>query len=436
MFHANQPPNFSDPRAHFAREIVETLRSRGFDALWAGGCVRDQLLGKTPKDYDVATNARPEQIRGVFGRRRTLLVGAAFGVVTVLPHQPSLGQVEVATFRRDGNYTDGRHPDQVSFSDPREDAQRRDFTINGLFYDPIEKRVIDYVGGEEDLGRRVIRCIGDPHQRFDEDKLRMIRAVRFATTLGFEIEPETRQAIQQRADEVRVVSAERIAAEMRRTLVHENSAAGLSEIRQLELWRQVLPEYANEVSSTRDQHWMSLIHLFEHLDSGWSFATALAALLWPLAHQRNAEQSVAQLTERWKLANVESKDAHWLLTHVTTILHAQRIAWPTLQSVLIDPRVGELLRLTRAIIRTTQGPHANMDALQYCEERLAWPAAQLNPAPLLNGNDLRTVGIPAGPELGRLLTAVRHAQLDGLLDDRETALAWVARQRSDDRGES
>src|SRR5262245_35516929 len=163
----------------FAVEVVHRLRESGHQALWAGGCVRDQLMGQLPKDYDVATDAEPDRIREVFGKRRTLPIGAAFGVITVLGRKGA-GQIDVATFRCDAAYSDGRHPDAVTFSDAEHDAQRRDFTINGLFYDPLEGRVIDYVGGQVDLEFRILRAIGNPSARIAEDKLRMLRAVRFA----------------------------------------------------------------------------------------------------------------------------------------------------------------------------------------------------------------------------------------------------------------
>ena len=196
----------------FAREITAKLQEAGYQALWAGGCVRDQMLGKEPKDYDVATSARPEQVRELFGHKRTLPIGASFGVITVLGPK-SAGQIEVATFRRDADYSDGRRPDAVEFTDAREDALRRDFTINGMFYDPVHDRVEDYVGGVEDLKKKVIRAIGNPHERIYEDKLRMLRAVRFSSTYGFEIDPATLDAIRQHAHEIKIVSGERIGAE-------------------------------------------------------------------------------------------------------------------------------------------------------------------------------------------------------------------------------
>ncbi len=194
-----------EQQRQFAVAVVQQLRSTGFEAYWAGGCVRDQLLGRTPKDYDVATNATPPEIRDVFGRRRTLAIGAAFGVVTVLG-PPGAGPIEVATFRRDDGYSDGRHPDTVTFTSAEEDALRRDFTVNGLFYDPVDEQVIDYVGGREDIERQVLRAIGDPKDRFTEDKLRMLRAVRLTSTLAFALDAPTVEAIQEMAGEISVVT--------------------------------------------------------------------------------------------------------------------------------------------------------------------------------------------------------------------------------------
>jgi len=210
-----------DKQQQFAEDVVGRLREAGFEAYWAGGCVRDQMMGRRPKDFDVATSATPEQIRELFGRRRTLAIGAAFGVITVLGGKP-LEPIEVATFRRDAAYSDGRHPDSVTFSSAEEDASRRDFTINGLFYDPVEKKVIDFVGGCEDMQRRVIRAIGCPRDRITEDKLRMLRAVRFAAALEFEIDEETFLAVREMADQIGVVSAERIAAEVTKMLIGRN----------------------------------------------------------------------------------------------------------------------------------------------------------------------------------------------------------------------
>src|SRR5208337_2552590 len=197
------PQSVEHPDRQFALEVVRRLRGAGFEAYWAGGCVRDELLGRRPKDYDVATSAAPPEIRGLFGQRRTLPLGAAFGVITVLGPRPA-GMIEVATFRQDADYSDGRHPDHVTFSSAREDAARRDFTINGMFFDPIDGQVIDFVGGQEDLRNQLIRAIGSPRLRFGEDKLRMLRAVRFTAAFGFSIDAETAAAVCEMAAEIAV----------------------------------------------------------------------------------------------------------------------------------------------------------------------------------------------------------------------------------------
>jgi poly(A) polymerase len=207
----------------FATDVVRRLRAAGHTALWAGGCVRDQLLGIEPHDYDVATDATPEQVQVLF--RRTVAVGVSFGVVEVLGPRPH--KVQVATFRSDGSYSDGRHPDAVVFSTPEEDARRRDFTVNGMFFDPLDRKVIDYVGGQEDLRHGVLRAIGDPAQRFAEDKLRLLRAVRFATRFSLTLDPATAHAIRAMAGEITVVSAERVAEELRKLLTDPRRADGM-----------------------------------------------------------------------------------------------------------------------------------------------------------------------------------------------------------------
>jgi tRNA nucleotidyltransferase/poly(A) polymerase len=412
----------------FAVDIVRQLRDAGFEALWAGGCVRDQLLGLTPKDYDVATSARPEQIRKLFGHRRTLAIGAAFGVVTVLGPK-SAGQIEVATFRCDGAYLDGRHPEHVTFSTAELDAQRRDFTINGLFYDPLADRVIDYVGGQEDLQRQVIRAIRNPHERFDEDKLRMIRAVRFAATFGFSIEPETMAAIGQLAGEIVIVSAERIAAELRRMLVHPRRALAMELLQQSSLLPVILPE-AVAIDSQSPQEdpaeaalrWETLLAILNHLQEP-GFATALAAVLRPLCHLSGADPALADtICRRWKLANEEIEVAGYLLRQEATIRAAQAIPWPQLQRILIGPHVAELLDFTSAVCRVLDG---NDDAVQFCRQKLALPTQELNPPPLLTGDDLKQLGLSPGPRFKQLLDALRDAQLDKIVQTRDQALDFI-----------
>ena len=413
-------PNPSAQR-DFALEIVNRLRAAGFEALWAGGCVRDQLLGRTPKDYDVATNATPEQIRDLFGRRRTLAIGAAFGVVTVLGPRAA-GQLDVVTFRSDAAYSDGRHPDSVTFTTAEEDAARRDFTINGLFYDPVENRVVDYVNGQADIERRVIRAIGDPRSRIQEDKLRMLRAVRFAAAYEFEIEPATLGAIQEMAAEVTSVSAERIGAEVRRMMLDARRAKALELLRQSNLLPHVLPEVAMLDESAMNEVKRRLAGLCEP-----TLPLALATLLSHDFAESTAAMETAPaahaLGRRLRFTNREIDGAQWLLRHASDIAIAPQLPWPRLQRLLIHEAGGELVTLREAI--------AGKDdpAAAYCRERLAWPAERLNPAPLLDGADLIQHGLAPGPQFAGLLEKVRDAQLIGEINSRDEALALIDRLR-------
>jgi len=407
-------PNVEKQR-EFAVEIVARLREAGFEAYWAGGCVRDELLGRTPNDYDVATNATPPQIRRLFGHRRTLPIGAAFGVITVLGPKEA-GMVEVATFREEAGYSDGRHPDRVTFSSAEEDAQRRDFTINGLFYDPIDRRVLDFVGGQEDLARRRIRAIGDPYERFTEDKLRMLRAVRFAATFDFELDAATLDAIRPMARQIEVVSAERIGGEVRRMLVGTGRDRAVRLLLDAGLADVVLPEVARaepEAVAQRDANLAVLGRLAEP-----SFPLAAAGLLDRLV----APEDVDELGRRLRLANKEIERIGWLLTHVDRIGDARSLPFSALQPLLIHEGIDELLALREACC-----PGA--EEVDYCRELLAQPREQLDPPPLLTGDDLKRHGIPPGPLYGRLLAAVRDAQLDGAIHGRDEAFALVDRLR-------
>ena len=270
----------------FAQQVVQQLSDAGFTALWAGGCVRDLLIGRTPKDYDVATNARPEQVREVFGKRRTLSVGESFGVIVVLGPK-SAGQVEVATFRTDGNYLDGRRPETVVFSSPEEDAQRRDFTINGMFYDPLKEEVMDFVGGQQDLAAGVLRAIGDPLERMEKDKLRMLRAVRFAATFDFELDVATADAVRSMADQISVVSAERIAQELRRMLVDQHRQRAVELCCDVDLLTRILPELKPVVNDV--ERWSRLtksLSLLTEPEFPLAFAVVLEAAIVPNSDER------------------------------------------------------------------------------------------------------------------------------------------------------
>jgi tRNA nucleotidyltransferase/poly(A) polymerase len=397
----------------FALEIVTRLRAAGCEALWAGGCVRDELLGLTPKDYDVATSAKPEQIRDLFGRRRTLAIGAAFGVVSVLGPRTA-GQIDVATFRTDAAYSDGRHPDSVTFSDAQHDARRRDFTINGLFYDPVAEQVVDYVGGQDDLRAQIIRAIGDPRLRLGEDKLRMLRAVRFAATFNFTIEPETMQAIQEMAPDITTVSAERIGMEIRRMLLDPNRAAALRLLRDSNLASHVLPELADLPGDA----WRQTLERMSRLSSP-TLSLALAALLLSVDGA-----DVHEVGRRLRYTNKENDRAAWLLDNLVTVAHAPSVPWPKLQRVLVHDGAHELVALAESF------SDANDNATTYCRERLTWPAEQLNPPPLVDGADLIGHGLRPGPQFSALLEEIRDAQLNGEIGTRQEALALADRLRA------
>jgi len=373
------------PRA-FATEVVRALRSAGHEALFAGGCVRDQLLGREPDDFDVATSARPEEIQRLF--RRTVAVGAAFGVIEVLGPKPIA--VEVATFRTDGPYSDGRHPDSVRFTTACEDALRRDFTINGMFFDPIAGQVIDHVGGERDLAGRIIRAIGEPRQRFHEDRLRLLRAVRFAARFDFVIEPQTWVAIHAMAAEVMTVSAERIADELRKLLTHPNRALGARLLAESGLLKIMLPELTGES-----------VNVLARLSRSASFPLAFAAL-WGEADPHR----IPAATERLRLANVERQRIRWLVENRLALVRANELPHHVLKPILAHPGVHELLELHTAT--------GNETAVHFVRDRLReWPAAVLDPPPLVTGDDLKDLGLTPGPNFRTILDGVRDAQLDG-----------------------
>jgi tRNA nucleotidyltransferase/poly(A) polymerase len=393
----------------FALQVVEMLRARGFEAYWAGGCVRDQLLGLVPKDYDVATDATPGLIRELFGERRTLAIGAAFGVVTVLGPRAA-GQIEVATFRSDAAYSDGRHPDHVTFTDARHDAERRDFTINGLFYDPVAEEVIDYVDGRADLEARLIRAIGDPRHRFDEDKLRMLRAIRFAATFGFEIERATFDAIREMAHQVGSVSAERIGMEIRRMLADSNRARALALLTDSGLLAQVLPEMVQA-----EEHFSNTSEALEKLIEP-SVAAAMAILCHPFGDGIERASSAGR---RLRFTNKEVERTSWILRQRDTIQHAADAPWPRLQRILVHDGIEELLATVEALVGSDH------EAIQFCRERLRWPRRKLDPEPLVDGSDLIAQGLKPGPQFSALLVQTRDAQLEGRIATKDEALALV-----------
>ncbi len=289
-----------EKQREFAIEVVQQLRDHGFEAYWAGGCVRDQLLHRTPYDYDVATHAEPAEIERVFHKRKTISMGAAFGVIAVIGPRGA-GQIEVTTFRQDISYSDGRHPDRVAYSSPQEDAKRRDFTINGMFYDPLQERIIDFVDGQSDLQNGIIRAIGDPRERFTEDKLRMMRAIRFAAVFDFRFDGATLAAIEEMADQIPIVSAERIAAEMRILLTIPHRVRAIELLRDSGLLHAILPEALDKAGQNAAGANASALNgglsLLGALQSP-TFSLALACLLHAVPEAKIAEI----VGRRWRLA--------------------------------------------------------------------------------------------------------------------------------------
>lgn len=430
-----------DAQRAFAVKAVEMLRRAGFEAYWAGGCVRDLLLEGTPKDYDVATSATPREVRKVFRDYHALAVGAAFGVMIIVG-PAGAGQLDVATFRSDQSYSDGRRPDRVLFSTAEEDVKRRDFTINGLLYDPIDGKVLDYVGGQEDLRRRVIRAIGDPTARITEDKLRMLRAVRFAARLGFAIDPETEAAIRQQARELVIVSAERITEELRAMLTNIHRKTAMSLCRQVGLLQYILPEamaahanakaanaptndHASSDGLTNDTSWSDTLRILAALPDP-DLPLALAAMLRQFAlalPPRERSQALLEIGRRLRISSDEAQRFAWLVTNAAALHNAERQKWSAIQPVLVHPGIAQLLDLMTAV---TAAGLANLQGdLGFCQACLARSAADLNPRPLVTGEDLIALEIPRGRHYQELLEAARSAQLDGELATRDEALAFV-----------
>ncbi len=448
----------------FAVEVVRRLRDAGCEALWAGGCVRDELLGQAPKDYDVATSALPEQVRRLF--RRTVAVGEAFGVVEVLGPRTSAGslKVQVATFRSDGAYSDGRRPDAVTFSSAREDAERRDFTINGMFFDPLENRLIDYVGGQSDLRGRMLRAIGDPARRISEDKLRMLRAVRLAARFDFAIDPATADAIRRMAPEIIVVSAERVADEFRKMLVDRHRARAMQLFMELGLAKPLLPELLPmcglpqglprpdgpglpppgmpaAVPWASGDLWEHILLVLDRLDDDPSFPLTFAALLHDVGkprtvgrtpdrytfygHEHVGRRMASEICLRLKTSNEERERVEWLVEKHQVLADVRQMRTSKVKTLLAHPGVRELLALHRADALASD---KSDDHVVYCEQLLReWSADDLNPAPLLTGHDLQRAGVAPGPIYKRLLDAVREGQLEGTIKTAQAARELVDR---------
>lgn len=400
----------------FAKEVVLRLRGAGHEAYWAGGCVRDLLLRKSPKDFDVATSARPRQVQALFPR--TIPVGVSFGVVRVLGPQGQV--VEVATFRCDDQYSDGRRPDSVRFSTAQEDAQRRDFTINGMFLDPVEERILDFVGGQADLDARVLRAIGDPRQRFTEDKLRLLRAVRFAARFDFQIDVDSARAISEFAPQLEIVSAERILAEMRQMLEAPTRVVALGHLWETGLWPIAVRELAELGAAGQ-----CMTNVKEIL--GWPGATRfplVIAGLFSTTPDVTAPKLADELLLRWKATNEDREHTRWLLTNRRSLRSPQTKRDAPIKRLLVHPAAPELIALTSAMERAET--RSDADARRLRERIALWSAGEINPPPILRGEDLMALGMHPGPAFRTILDTVREKQLNGELTTTADALQFVA----------
>lgn len=450
-----------------AISVIRKLRERGYQAYLVGGCVRDLLLGREPADYDVSTDATPREVMRIFPE--TYAVGAQFGVVlipvdgsTVRDLQRAAEReavetpieaakhkaIEVATFRSDGVYTDGRHPDEVRFSKTaQEDVQRRDFTINGLLLDPLDHdRVLDYVGGRADLDARIIRTIGDPDRRFREDKLRMLRAVRFAARFDYEIEPNTMVAIQRLASQIHQVSRERIREELTKMLTEGRARRAFELLDESKLLHEVLPEVEKMkgVEQPPQFHpegdvWIHTLLLLEKLPNGVSRTLAWGALLHDVGKpptfrrapdrirfDQHVEVGVAMakdICHRLRMSNCDTEQILALVNNHMRFADAPRMKESTIKRFLRLPQFEEHLELHRIDCLSS---HADLTLYNFVsQKRQETPEEEIRPKPLMSGSDLIALGFTPGPRFKEILSAVEDQQLEGTLTTREEALGFV-----------
>jgi poly(A) polymerase len=451
-----------------AINIVKTLQQEGYSAYFAGGCVRDQMMGNAPKDYDIATSARPEQVTQLFPH--TVTVGAQFGVVLVLMDgQP----VEVATFRSDGDYADGRHPGEVTYTDDaRLDVLRRDFTINGLLWDPLTDTLLDYVGGGDDIRNRTIRTIGDPRQRFSEDKLRLMRAARFSARFGFELEAGTRETIAILADQVLRVSKERLRDELIKFLTEGYASRGIQLLETLGLLRPILPEISDlqgveqppEFHPEGDVfvHTLLMLQLMDETKEDLARGSNPTAADWAAIAENGAYPSVSlamgvllhdvgkpptfevkdrirfnnhcevgarmalRICERLRFTNKLTERVTQLVRDHLKFKDLPQMRPATLKRFLRQEGFDEHLELHRL---DCLGSHRNLDLWRVSKDYLAQlKPEEIRPVPLISGDDLIALGYRPGPIFKEILKAVEDAQLDLVIRNRAEALNWVESQ--------
>jgi len=430
-----------------AEEVCRRLHEAGYEALFAGGCVRDLGLGTEPVDFDIATSARPDDVAALFSR--TVPVGARFGVTLVVTEK---GAFEVTTFRSDGDYLDHRRPSQITYSDARGDAARRDFTINGMFLDPRTDEIIDYVGGQADLAAGLVRAIGDPEERFREDRLRMIRAVRFAAKLRSTIDPPTLAAVQAKAPKILDIAWERIGDELRKILADGEASRALALLSETGLLARILPEIEamQGVAQSPDHHPEG--DVFTHtrlcvagLEEGHDEALRLAVLLHDVAkplcaetdgdgrirfygHCERGGEMARKICERLRYSNAVRDKVSWLVTHHLRHLNARQMRLSTLKRFLAEPFFDDLLELIR--IDTLAGS-GNLDLWHFLKnQQREMSSAEVAPEPLVRGADLLALGYKAGPGMREILDATYDAQLEGVFLEAKSARAWVLQEFS------
>ncbi len=400
-----------------ALSVLTRLRSEGYRALFAGGCVRDMLLGRPPKDFDVATDATPARVGQIFPRANH--VGAKFGVMLVHKYGHD---VEVATFRADGDYSDGRHPDEVRFSTDREDAARRDFTVNGLFLDPVDDTVIDYVGGRIDLQAGVIRTIGDPHGRLSEDHLRMLRAVRFASRLAFRIEPATGEAIKTLAPQLASISPERVWMELTQILGDPSRAVAWGLLTEFGLCDHLAAQWAID----QELHPLIAARLAALGDDPIDPMLGMAALLCD-----GPPEAAREVCKSLRQSNREIETVTFLVRSLPSVRAGGQLELADLKGLLANAHWLELVELLRADLTARREPTALCALLR--ERASGIPPQRVAPPPLVNGDMLSEFGIQPGPRFGEILRTVYRAQQNETISTVAEAIA-MAKHLIDEQG--
>ncbi len=428
-----------------ARDVAQRLRNHGHIAYFAGGCVRDMVRGLAAKDFDIATDATPDVVQKIFPR--TYAVGAAFGVVVVVE---SGFNFEVATFRSDGAYLDHRHPVDVRFSSPEEDAKRRDFTINGMFFDPEKNEVIDFVGGRADLEKKIIRAIGDPAARFSEDRLRMLRAVRFATVLDYKIDNQTWDALMASAESINEISAERIREELLKIFLSPNRVRGWDLLDQSGLMRVILPELESMKGCLQPEQFHPEGDVFVHtrlmlelLPKEVSGPLVLSVLFHDVGkpvtatvdetgrirfneHDRIGAAMTESIMERLRFSRAEIDAVVEMVRQHMVFKDVPKMRVAKLKRFMARPTFDEELELHRV---DCAGSHRMMDNYEFLlQKREEFASEPIIPPPLVRGDDLIALGMKPGPKFGEILEAVETQQLEGVLKDRQEALEWVKRE--------